>query len=225
MSGPMSSPMSGTQGALRLIELTSARLCSDIGGLVGLLGRARPADPDASPDGPDQSRASRDPGTPDPAQALATRLELCRAAWGPQAGQPSESLSLTHIRRLSGGLPERVNVDLSALQQQAVFPADGGRIVLNLLLLAADSLPAGGTVILAGSPDDLFVRITGRAAAWPDGIAVCLADETEARSALTEQRSLQMALTALLAHAAGIRLSLVLSPTAHHEPAILRLGG
>jgi hypothetical protein len=56
-------------------------------------------------------------------------------------------------------------------------------------------------------------------------MAVCLADETEAQSALTELRSLQLAPTALLAHAARIRLSLVLSATARDEPAILRLGG
>jgi hypothetical protein len=122
-------------------------------------------------------------------------------------------------------LPQQVSVDLAALRQQTVFAADAGRIVLNLLLLAAESLPSGGTVTLAGSADDLFVRITGWKAAWPAGIALCLAEETEARSALTEQRSLQMALTALLAHAARIRLSLVLSPTARDEPAILRLGG
>jgi hypothetical protein len=73
---------------------------------------------------------------------------------------------------------------------------------------------------LAGDPDDLFIRITGPAAAWPTAMAVCLSDKNAARSALTERRSLQMALTALLAHAADIRLSVVLAPT-RNEPAIL----
>jgi hypothetical protein len=116
-------------------------------------------------------------------------------------------------------------VDASALDQGTVFPAPTGRIVLNLLLLAADSLPSGGTVILAGEPGDLFVRIAGPAAAWPAGMAICLSDETAARSALIELRSLQLALTALLAHAAGIRLSVLLSPAARNEPPILLLGG
>ncbi|WP_428491009.1 histidine phosphotransferase family protein [Rhodopila sp.] len=216
--------MSGTHGALRLIELTSAHLCSDLGGLVGLLDGSRPPAPGdpaaAAPIQPD-----RDTAAPAAAKALTTRLELRRAAWGPQAGPDGEPLSLARLKRMAGGLPGRVGVDLSALRPDTVFPADDGRIVLNLLLLAADSLPFGGTIIVAGSADDLFIRLAGPSAAWPAGIAVCLADETEARSALTEQRSLQMALTALLGHAARVRLSLVLSPNVTNEPAILRLGG
>jgi hypothetical protein len=118
-----------------------------------------------------------------------------------------------------------ITVDVAALDQDTVFPGATGRIVLNLLLLAADSLPSGGTVILAGDADDLFVRIAGLGAAWPAGMAACLADEAEAGSALTEGRSLQMAVTALLAYASGIRLSVLYPASDRNEPAILRLGG
>jgi histidine phosphotransferase ChpT len=207
--------MSGTYGALRLIELTSTRLCHDISGLIGSLDHVLTTPADGATLDPTLEKMAF--GT---ARALTTRLELRRTAWGPD-GDP---MPLTRVQRLAGGLPEQVTVDASALDQSAVFPAATGRIVLNLLLLAAESLPSGGTVVLAGDPADLFVRITGPAAAWPTGIAVCLSDETEARSALTERRSLQMALTALLAHAAGIRLSVLMSPTARNEPPILRLG-
>jgi histidine phosphotransferase ChpT len=207
--------MSGTDGALRLIELTSTRLCHDISGMVGSLDHALSAPAkDAAFDRGVERIAS--------AQALTAGLELRRAAWGPDDGDP---MALARIQHLAGGLPEQVSVDVSALDQGAIFSASTGRIVLNLLLLAADSLPSGGTIVVAGQADDLFVRIAGPAAAWSTGMAVCLSDEAEARSALTDGRSLQMALTALLAHAAGIRLSVVLSPTARNEPAILRLGG
>jgi histidine phosphotransferase ChpT len=208
--------MSGTYGALRLIELASTRLCHDISGLVGSLECALAASADATAHESNVERTAS--GT---AQALATRLDLRRAAWGPD-GDP---LSLAHLRHLARGLPETVVVDVSAMEQNALFTAATGRIVLNLLLLAVDSLPSGGTVALAGEPDDLFVRISGAAAGWPTGTAVCLVDEAEARSALTDGRNLQMAVTALLAHAAGIRLSVVMSPTARNKPAILRLGG
>jgi histidine phosphotransferase ChpT len=208
--------MSGTQGALRLIELTSARLYHDIGGLVGSLDPAFPATASDAP-----SDLNVDIATPGTTRTQTTRLELHRAAWGPG----SEPLSLARLQRLATGLPGRTAVDISALDQTTVFPSSTGRIILNLLLLAADSLPSGGTVTLAGAPHDLFVRIAGPAAAWPAGMAVCLANETEAQSTLIEGRSLQMALTALLAHAFGIRLSVVLAPTAQDRPAILRLGG
>jgi histidine phosphotransferase ChpT len=211
--------MSGTDGALRLIELTSARLRHDISGsperaFPATAGGA-PGDPDGADNAPSAVQASTTQ------RALMTRRALHHAAWGPE-GEP---LSVAKIQLLAGGLQERAAVDVAALDQTTVFPASTSRIVLNLLLLAADSLPSGGTVALAGARHDLFVRIAGPAAAWPAGMAVCFADETEARSALTEGRSLQMALTALLAHAAGTRLSLVLSPTAQDRPAILRLGG
>jgi hypothetical protein len=206
-------PMSGTNSALRLIELTSARLYHDIGDLVGWLGHAVPNSTDEP--------APREKTALEAAYAITARLELRRTAWVPD-GEP---MSLARIQSLSRGMPERITVDASALDQATVFPPATGRIVVNLLLLAADSLPSGGTVILAGAADDLFVRIAGPAAAWPTGMATCLSDETEARSALTEWHSLQMALTALLAHAAGIRLSVLFAPTARNEPPILRLGG
>jgi histidine phosphotransferase ChpT len=208
--------MSGTHGALRLIELTSAHLCHGISGLVGSLDHALAATAQGVPLNPNAEKMACCA-----AHALTARLELCCAAWGPE----SESMSLARIKALAAGLPEQVAVDFSAIEQTATFSSAAARLVLNLLLLAADGLPAGGTVAVAGAPHDLFVRIAGPAAAWPAGLTVCLSDETEARSALTEGRNLQMALTALLAHAIGIRLSVVLPPIGGDHPPILRLGG
>ena len=167
------------------------------------------------------TRLCQDIASLDTDQALGIRLELRRAAWGAD----SDYLSAAQIQRLARGLPEQVTVDAAAVAHDTVFSSSTGRILLNLLLLAADSLPAGGRITLAGDPDDLFIRISGPGAAWPAGIALCLANEVEARSALTERHSLQMAVTALLAHAVGIRLSLLIPPAARTEPAILRLGG
>ena len=208
--------MSGTDSALRLIELTSAALYNDISSLVGSLGHAVAAVANGSAPTPDLEKTALDT-----ARALTTRLALRRAAWGP-GGEP---LTLARVRSLARGLPDPVTVDASALDQGIVFPPATGRIVLNLLLLATESLPNGGAVVLAGAADDLFVRIAGPAAAWPPGLAACLVDEAEARSALNAWRDPQMALTALLAHSAGIRLSVLLAPTALNEPPILRLGG
>ena len=205
--------MSGSDSTLRLIELTSATLCHDISSLVGSLDRAITASVGGSARVPALKKTALD--------KLTQRLALRAAAWGPE-GEP---LTPAHMRSLAGGLPDHVMVDASALAQGTVFPAAVGRIVLNLLLLAADSLPNGGTAMLAGSADDLFVRIAGPGAAWRPGMAACFANEREARFALNAWRDPQVALTALLAHEAGIRLSVVLSPTAQNEPAILRLGG
>jgi hypothetical protein len=188
--------MSGTQDALYGIELAAARMWNDIRPLV----EARGGDGEAG--------------------ALAARLRLRHAAWTPAAGP----LRLSDLEILARGLPERVAIDTAPLDSRAVFAPDAGRIALNLLLLAADSLPAGGIVLLAGAADDLFVRIAGPDAAWPPGLALCLADAEAARSALTEPAVMQMAVTALLAHASLCRLSVLMSPRPGSEPPMLRLG-
>lgn len=208
--------MSGTHGALRLIELISARLCHEVSGFANELDRVPRTSVGQSAGAPAFEKTVLSA-----AQALITRLALRRAAWGPD-GDP---ISLERLQFLAHGLPEQVSLNISALDPDTVFSASAGRVVLNLLLLGAESLPSGGTIALAGAADDLFVQIAGPAAAWPAGLAECLVDHTKARSALTEWRGLQMALTALLAHAAQTRLSVLVNTAARTEPAILRLGG
>jgi hypothetical protein len=195
--------MAGTHGALRLIERAAVSLCRALDDTASAL---------------DQATGSAENGA---AGALINQLQLWRAAWGP-AENP---VPLDRIIALAKGLPNGVVVDASALPGDMVCPAPLGRMVLNILLLAADSLPAGGQIVLAGTIDDLFVRIDGPTAAWPAGMALCLAQEAEAQSAFTDGRNLQMAVTASLAHATAMRLSALISPAGQFEPAILRLGG
>ncbi len=202
--------MADTLGALRLIERTAVSLCRVLDDTAGALDRAIVA-----------GTAQREAGSAAAAaDAMINQLQLWRAAWGPA----ENSLSLDRLMTLAAGLPTRVTVDVSALPQGTVFSAPLGRIVLNILLLAADSLPAGGQIVLAGAIDDLFVQIDGPTAAWPVGMALCLAQEAEARSALTSEGNLQMAVTASLAHATNIRLSALIPPSRQFGPAILRLG-
>ena len=213
--------LSGTSDALRVIELTSARLRKDIDGLAEVPGDVPPdrvADLPAAPrqDGP----ASKAPAD------AAWRLRLLRAAWGPD----SHPLSSGTMQSLTAGLPADVTVDLTGFEAMCVFPPPIGRIVLNLLLLAAESLPMGGTIRLAGSADDLFLRIAGVGAAWPAGMAICAVDEAAAVTAITDAAmtgagGVQMPLTTLLAHASGVRLSFLLASSSRGEPPILRLGG
>jgi hypothetical protein len=200
--------MSCTQSAVHLIERTAACLCDAFSAsVIALAGALR-----------NQQEPTQAIGAT--VDALWRQLQLRQAAWG----VASNPLDLLQLMALARGLPGHVAVDASALPPATLFSPAAGRVVLNILLLAADSLSQGGQITLAGAADDLFVRIDGPAAAWPIGMILCLANEAEARSALTDERSLQMALTALFASAAGIRLSALLPPTTHPEPAILRLG-
>lgn len=223
--------MPGTREAIRLIELTAARLRHDIG-----------SRPEAVQEAPDDTPAAADKAHgPPPTTVLhdgrsgplpegrarpasdhqIRRLKLLHAAWGLE----ERPLSYQALLGLAAGLPEGVTIDPSGLADSCMFPPCIGRIVLNLLLLASDSLPSGGTLLLAGAADDLFLRIIGPAAAWPAGMAACLVDEATACAAITgDLGGLQMPLTALLAHASGVRLSFLMPASGQTVPPILRLG-
>jgi histidine phosphotransferase ChpT len=186
-----------------LTELVCARLCHDLSGLLGrLLGTLELVTEET------ESTEALSVAT-DTATALTLRLRLLRAAW---AGQP-EPLDLAQLAALARGLAaRRVGLDVSGLPAATVFPAAVGRLVLNLLLLAAEGLPQGGVLRLDGGPTDLVARLHGPDAAWPAGLIGMLVDATTAQQSLCDPRTLQAPLTALLARHHGLHLT-VLLPT------------
>lgn len=195
--------MSGASDPLRLAELVCARMSHDLGGTIGTLAGAL--------------ELAEDPALAVEAAALANqaanelrqRLELQRASWGPTGG----ALDLAALRALAEGLPHarRCTIDYAALPLDTVFSPPFARALLNVLLLASDALNGSGQVTLVGTGTDLVIAIAGQRAAWPTGLAGCLASEAGAWAALRDARSLQMPLTALLARALGLRLTLLLS--------------
>jgi histidine phosphotransferase ChpT len=194
--------MSGASDPLRLAELVCARMSHDLGGTIGTLAGAL--------------ELAEDPAVAAEALALANqaaselrqRLEFQRATWGPTAGP----LDLAALRNLAHGLPhaKRCTIDFSALPDNTAFSPIFARVLLNLLLLAGDALNGSGEVTLAGTGADLIIAIAGQRAAWPSGIAGVLSSEAAAWAALHDARSLQLPLTALLARALGLRLSLLM---------------
>lgn len=202
---------------IRLVELICARLCHDLGGLIGTVGNAlEMVAEDAGRDNEVLAFASS------AANALTQRLRLMRAAWGPE----TEALALPALVKLVAPAlaARRVGLDARALPPDCVFPPPIGRVVLNLIVLACDCLPRGGTIVLMGKPADLLVRIDGPGASWPPGFAECMRDEAAAIAALTGARSVQMPLTALFALSRELRLSPVLGPTTGIEALRLSAG-
>jgi len=202
--------------ALRLAELLCSRLCHDLSGplgtLVGMIEIAREEQADSETLGLADATAAH----------LVNRLRLLRAAWG----QQSEELDLKRLSSYASALSDsrRLTVDLDAVQLDAAIPSDASRLILNALLLAAESLPSGGAIALAGSPaNSLLMTITGPNAGWPPGFAACLTDEGAAEAALTSARRIQAPLTALIARALGFRLSLLISVAASTQPPPLLL--
>jgi histidine phosphotransferase ChpT len=194
---------------VRLVELMCARLCHDLGGLIGTVDNA--IDMVSEDTGENEIVAF----AASAARALAERLRLMRAAWG----QDLDALTLPELLALVSGplAARRVGVDTRSLAPDCVFPSPVARVVLNLVLLAADCLTKGGTILLMGEPEDLLVRIDGPGARWPAGFVDCMRDEAAALAAINGVRSVQVPLTALFAFSRNLRLSPVLGPGAGIE--------
>jgi histidine phosphotransferase ChpT len=191
-------------GSLALAELLCSRLCHDLSGLlgslIGVLEIAREEQTDS------ETLAVAE----DTAIELTQRLKLLRAAWG----KDREPTDLTELRMFADGLfaNRRLRLDLIGMAEDAVFSPGVGRLLLNVLLLAAESLPGGGIVALSGSPANrVLVTIAGPRAAWPAGFGACLTDEPGAWEGAITARHLQAPLTALIARQHGFRLSMLMS--------------
>jgi histidine phosphotransferase ChpT len=210
--------MAATIDCLRMVEMTCARLCHELGGLLGTLGNALELAAEAR-DEEDDALALAEQAARD----ARSRLRLMQAAWGPG----NDPLTVPALLDLLRGLPRagRIELETGGVAPGTAFPPGVGRVVLNIVLLAAESLPAGGRILLAGASDDLFVRILGPKAAWPAGFGACIADADAAIAAITGPRRFQMPLTALWAHALGVRLSMLMGPAAVGAPPPLRIGG
>jgi histidine phosphotransferase ChpT len=190
---------------LRLAELLCARLCHDLSGLLGsLIGVLEIAREE-------QAESETLAVAEETAVELGMRLKLLRAAWG----QDAEELDLIRLQSLADSLfaSRRLRLDLGGLEPDSVFPPPAARMILNILLLAAESMPGGGFVALSGSPSStMLVSISGPRAAWPAGFSACLTDETAAWAAVTaDARLIQAPLTALIARENGYRLSMLMS--------------
>jgi histidine phosphotransferase ChpT len=198
-------PVTATSDAMRLAELLCARLCHDLSGLLGSLIGVLEIAREEQADSETLLLAE------ETAVELGERLKLLRAAWG----QDGEDLDLIRLQHFADGLTtsRRLRLDLGGMEPEAVFIAPKARVILNVLLLAAESLPGGGIVALSGSPDShLVVTLAGPRAAWPAGFGACLLDETAAWAAATAgARGLQGPLTALIAREHGVRLSLLMA--------------
>ncbi len=200
-------------GSLHLAELLCSRLCHDLSGLlgslVGVLEIARE----------EQAESETLTVAEETAVELTQRLRLLRAAWG----QDSEPVDVAQLQAFADGLfaSRRVRLELFGMEPDAAFTPGAGRLLLNILLLAVESLPGGGIVALSGSPpSNVVVTIAGPRAAWPPGFGACLTDETAAWATAITARHLQAPLTVLIARQHGIRLSMLMPAGAGGDAAL-----
>jgi histidine phosphotransferase ChpT len=206
--------------SLLLAETMATRLCHDLSGHVNAVAGAMEMLRDDPTIGEDAIILAHDAST-----VLVRRLRLLRAAWGAGAADMGvhEFQGLT-----AGAFGPSIRLDLEGLESGGRFTGTAARLALNVVLLAAESLPRGGLVEMAGEPArDVMVRINGPHAAWPNGLAAMIADPAHARRHLRGQshsgaaRALQAPFTALIAHAARLRMSFLMGGDSIPPPPLL----
>jgi histidine phosphotransferase ChpT len=194
-------PTQTTHQGMQLAESLCARLCHDMSGPLGTVTGAL----ELALDDPDSAVESLQLAQEASTQ-MVMRLRLSRAAWAGDCG-PLDASGLAELAR---GLPARVNLDCAGLTGR--FPPQMARVLINMLLLAVDALPRGGTISLSGAPEsEVVLTVAGADAAWPAGLPLALTAPHEAK--LDEPLAVQAPLAAMLAQAAGLRLSLLFAAT------------
>ncbi len=167
---------------ITLAQLLTARVCHDLSGAVGGVGTGAELLQDAGADGaPDAVHLLADS-----AAAATTRLRLYRAAFGREGSGavpgPDEvpGLLSTYLRQGSTGAATRL---IWPEEGADVLGRDAVRLLLNMVILARETLPRGGTVEVAPPQPEqgLAVEARGDGAALEPGVrAVLEAPDTPA---------------------------------------------
>jgi histidine phosphotransferase ChpT len=198
-------------------QTMATRLCHDLAGMLGAVtGALEMINEDPA------MTADALPVATDAASVLSQRLRLMRTAWG----APGEQFTTAELCEMARGLPlgRRMSVSLDGLAPDRVLSAAGGQIVLNMLILAVESLGGTGSVTAIGErTGDIVIRIDGPRATWPAGFGAMLADQAQAEAASRKAgpRHMQASYTALLAHNAGMTVSMLLAPGDDAAPPML----
>lgn len=200
---------------LRLAEIISARLCHDMAGPIGTVAASLEMLSEGGPDVAEALEIARDA-----ARGMLSRLRFIRAAWAVDGAE----LDAKSIRGYCIEVPQARKISFQMDHLKGLLGAPMSRGVLNLALLAIESLPRGGNISLSGNENDgVVIVIDGSHAAWPSGFAALVADAEAAWPALHDSRTLQAPLTVLIAQQSGLKLQFLMAGPNSTVPPPLRL--
>jgi histidine phosphotransferase ChpT len=145
------------------------------------------------------------------ADQAAARLQFARIAFG-AAGSAGAELDLTEVGRIARGLVHGSKVEIDWRAASVNWPKDWAKLLMNVTLLAADSLPRGGKVIVETGADSaapgFTVKATGTGARVLEEVEKAMRGEP---SGPLDGRSIQPYLTHRLARALNAGLTLTAS--------------
>lgn len=187
---------------LRIAQLISSRMCHDLAGTVGAINNGMELLEEMGDDPESRELVASS------AQEVAKRLSYFRVAFGLSPGIAN---AVAEMRELTQGMFTKGRVELDWPEGAPGASVDDSvtKLVLNLVMLAVETLPRGGTVSVKlepGGESDTEIFVTAR------GDKAEITSEVEsARLAATDDaevtsRNVQGYFTARLAETAGAKL-------------------
>ncbi|KJC58622.1 histidine phosphotransferase [Bradyrhizobium sp. LTSPM299] len=205
--------MSGTSSpgpapdALELAALLCSRVCHDLISPVGaIVNGLEVLDDNPKPDDRefalDLIRKS--------AKTASARLQFCRLAFG-AAGSAGAQIDLGDAQNMAKGHIEDGKVTLTWNLPRLLLPKNRVKLLLNMLVIAQQTIPRGGTLIIdpVGEGEAINFRITaaGLNARVPQNIVDLLSANS---SNSVDAHAVQPHYTRLLAEACGLKVTLTL---------------
>lgn len=148
------------------------------------------------------------------AKTASARLQFCRLAFG-SAGAPGGKVDLGEAQAMARAFIEDDKTKLAWNLPRELLPKNRAKLLLNLLLIATQSIPRGGTLTVdpLGAGDSMGFRISasGTNARIPQGVPALLQGTSENGS--VDAHAIQPFYAGLLARACGLVVSLKLDGT------------
>lgn len=143
------------------------------------------------------------------ARTAAARLQFCRMAFG-TAGSAGAQVDLGDAENVARGFIEDDKIKLSWNLSSALLPKNRVKLLLNMIVVAAQSIPRGGvvTVDADGPPDAMTFKISARGlnARIPQAVPALLAGFPE--RGIVDAHAIQPFYAGLLGRASGLAVSI-----------------
>jgi histidine phosphotransferase ChpT len=143
------------------------------------------------------------------ARTASARLQFCRIAFG-AAGSATAQVDLGDAENVARGFIEDDKIKLSWNLSSALLPKNRVKLLLNMILVAAHSIPRGGIVAVEGDgpPEAMTFKISARGlnARIPHAVPALLAGFPD--RGVVDAHAIQPFYTGLLGRAGGLAVSI-----------------
>ncbi len=143
------------------------------------------------------------------ARTASARLQFCRIAFG-AAGSATAQIDLGDAENVARGFIEDDKIKLSWNLSSALLPKNRVKLLLNMILVAAHSIPRGGIVAVEGDgpPEAMTFKISARGlnARIPHAVPALLAGFPD--RGVVDAHAIQPFYTGLLGRAGGLAVSI-----------------